>query len=81
MDENSLAGTAVDIADLASLVGQHLGSSSWHRITQDQVDRFAEATGDVQWIHVDRRQSEDGTVQRHDCPRLPDAFARPRPAR
>jgi acyl dehydratase len=60
MNENSLSGTVVDIGDLASLAGRHLGSSSWHRITQDQVDRFAEATGDRQWIHVDRRRARTG---------------------
>jgi acyl dehydratase len=60
MNANSLAGTAVDIDDLPSLAGQHLGSSSWHRITQDQVDRFAEATGDRQWIHVDRHRARTG---------------------
>lgn len=60
MNENGLTGTVVDIDDLASLAGEHLGSSSWHRITQDQVDRFAEATGDRQWIHVDRQRARTG---------------------
>jgi acyl dehydratase len=60
MNEDSLAGTVVDIDDLASLAGSHLGTSSWHVITQDQVDRFAEATGDQQWIHVDRRRASAG---------------------
>ena len=34
-------------------VGTHLGYSDWHTITQEQVDLFAEATGDHQWIHTD----------------------------
>ncbi len=34
-------------------VGNHLGFSDWTTITQEQVDTFAEATGDHQWIHVD----------------------------
>lgn len=34
-------------------VGTHLGYSEWHTITQEQIDLFAEATGDHQWIHVD----------------------------
>jgi acyl dehydratase len=34
-------------------VGRHLGYSDWLEITQDRVNRFAEATGDFQWIHVD----------------------------
>src|ERR1700750_3021456 len=39
--------------DLESLVGQEIGASAWHEITQAQVNKFAEATGDHQWIHVD----------------------------
>jgi acyl dehydratase len=39
--------------DLESLVGQEVGASKWHEITQGQVNKFAEATGDHQWIHVD----------------------------
>jgi acyl dehydratase len=39
--------------DLLDLVGQPLGVSSWHEITQDQVNMFAEATEDRQWIHTD----------------------------
>ena len=39
--------------DLLDLVGQPLGVSPWHEISQDQVNMFAEATGDRQWIHVD----------------------------
>lgn len=35
------------------LVGQEIVVSDWHTITQDQIDRFAEATGDHQWLHVD----------------------------
>jgi len=41
------------LADLQAAVGEHLGYSDWVEITQDQVDKFAEATGDYQWIHVD----------------------------
>jgi acyl dehydratase len=43
----------VNFADLESLAGQEVGVSSWHQITQTQVNKFAEATGDHQWIHVD----------------------------
>ncbi|PIE32371.1 MAG: dehydratase [Ilumatobacter coccineus] len=39
--------------ELRSLVGQHLGYSDYHEITQERVNQFAEATGDFQWIHVD----------------------------
>jgi acyl dehydratase len=41
------------IAALKSLVGQKLGASEWTTVSQKQIDAFAEATGDHQWIHVD----------------------------
>lgn len=41
------------VDELKSLVGEHLGWSEYHEITQEQVNLFAEATGDHQWIHVD----------------------------
>jgi len=43
----------VAVADIPTLVGQELGVSDWLEITQDRVNRFADATGDHQWIHVD----------------------------
>jgi len=39
--------------DFAAAVGEHLGYSEWHTVTQEQVNTFADATGDHQWIHVD----------------------------
>lgn len=41
------------VAELQSLVGEHLGYSEWMEITQERVNLFADATGDHQWIHVD----------------------------
>jgi acyl dehydratase len=41
------------IDELKSLVGQELGVSDWHEVTQEKVDAFADATGDHQFIHVD----------------------------
>lgn len=43
----------VALADVPTLVGTELGVSDWLEITQDRVNRFADATGDHQWIHVD----------------------------
>jgi acyl dehydratase len=43
----------VNYKDLESLVGTEVGVSPWHQITQSQIDKFADATGDHQWIHVD----------------------------
>jgi acyl dehydratase len=49
-----MAHTTVDgVEGVQSLVGQHLGWSDWVTITQEQVNQFADATGDHQWIHVD----------------------------
>jgi acyl dehydratase/ubiquinone/menaquinone biosynthesis C-methylase UbiE len=50
----------VHLTDLAGLAGQHLGYSSWHDITQDDVSRFAALTDDEQWIHVDPERAADG---------------------
>ena len=41
-------------------VGTHLGFSGWHVITQERIDRFAEATGDAQWIHTDPVRAASG---------------------
>ena len=46
--------------DLNRAVGLHLGYSEWLTITQERIDRFAEATGDHQWIHVDPVRAKDG---------------------
>ena len=43
----------VPLTELPNLVGQELGVSDWLEITQDRVNRFADATGDHQWIHID----------------------------
>ncbi len=37
--------------------GRELGSSSWHRITQEQINKFADATLDHQWIHIDAERA------------------------
>jgi acyl dehydratase len=39
--------------DLLSLVGRELGPSDWVTVDQATIDKFADATGDHQWIHVD----------------------------
>jgi len=48
------------IADLAKCVGQEVAISDWLAISQKQVDLFAEATGDHQWIHVDPEKAAKG---------------------
>jgi acyl dehydratase len=43
----------VEIKDLPGLIGQEVGVSDWLLVDQERVNRFADATGDHQWIHVD----------------------------
>lgn len=45
---------------LPALVGQEVATSEWLTITQQQINLFAEATGDHQWIHVDEEQAKAG---------------------
>jgi len=48
------------LAELPALVGHEVAVSDWITITQEQVDLFAEATGDHQWIHVDVEKAKAG---------------------
>ena len=52
--------TTLTIAELEHAGERELGTSEWHDITQAQVNGFAEATGDHQWIHVDPERAKDG---------------------
>lgn len=46
--------------ELAACVGQEVAISDWVTVTQEQVNRFADATGDHQWIHVDVERARAG---------------------
>jgi len=48
------------IDEMKTLVGEHLGWSPYTEITQEQVQKFAEATGDHQWIHIDVERATAG---------------------
>jgi acyl dehydratase len=48
------------IEELRGAVGTELGPGGWVRVTQDMIDAFASATGDFQWIHVDRERAKRG---------------------
>lgn len=48
------------LADLSALVGQEVAVSDWVTITQEQINLFAQATGDHQWIHVDPERARSG---------------------
>lgn len=46
--------------ELRAAVGEHIGYSDYHEITQERVNAFADATGDHQWIHVDVERATAG---------------------
>lgn len=48
------------IEGLKAAVGEHLGFSDYMEITQERVNKFADATGDHQWIHVDVERAKSG---------------------
>lgn len=48
------------IQELVQLVGAQLGPTEWHTLTQDEINGFADLTGDHQWIHVDTGRAEAG---------------------
>jgi len=54
---------------LQSFIGCEIGVSEWHAITQEQIQQFADSTGDHQWIHLDRerarRESPFGATVAH----------------
>jgi acyl dehydratase len=52
--------TAIAYADVTALAGTDLGFTEWVEITQQQVNTFADATGDHQWIHVDPERATNG---------------------
>ena len=46
--------------DIEAATGEEIGTTDWVEITQERVDRFADATDDHQWIHVDRERAATG---------------------
>lgn len=46
-------------AEFESYLGQELGVSGWHTITQQQINQFADATIDHQWIHTDTERAQN----------------------
>jgi acyl dehydratase len=53
MSETALPSRTLSVEDLEARLGQEIGLSDWHNVTQDLIDRFAAVTGDDQFIHVD----------------------------
>ena len=60
MDDVTQKPTRIGLAELEGFVGRQLGSSRWHRVSQREIDKFAEATGDFQPIHVDPQAASKG---------------------
>jgi acyl dehydratase len=56
--------TTLTLAELEDAGERELGASDWVEITQEQVNQFAEATGDHQWIHVDPERAKQGPFGR-----------------
>jgi acyl dehydratase len=52
--------TFASLDEFVAAKGESLGFSEWHKITQEQVNAFADATGDHQWIHVDLERAASG---------------------
>ena len=52
--------TFAKLAELESLVGEHIADSDWIEVTQERIQLFADATGDHQWIHVDPVRARAG---------------------
>jgi acyl dehydratase len=61
--------TANGIEELQGLIGQTIGPGDWRTVTQEDIDTFAELSGDDQWIHVDveraQKESPFGTTIAH----------------
>ena len=51
--------TITGLEELKKAEGEELGVSEWHEVTQKDIDAFADATGDHQWIHVDPDRAKD----------------------
>ena len=48
------------LQELAALAGHPISTSDWVTITQEQINQFAQATGDHQWIHIDEERAKAG---------------------
>jgi acyl dehydratase len=55
-----MSNTVVNFEDLPNLVGKDLGYTDYREVTQDQINTFADATDDHQWIHTDVEKAKEG---------------------
>jgi acyl dehydratase len=56
--------TLTGIDEVKAHIGEELGVSDWHEVTQEDVNRFAEVTGDDYWIHIDTERAKQGPFGR-----------------
>ena len=52
--------TFANLDEVKAAVGEEIGASEWHAVTQDKINAFADATGDHQWIHVNEDMAKQG---------------------
>ncbi|GAA1291335.1 MaoC family dehydratase [Saccharothrix xinjiangensis] len=52
--------TFESLDEFAAASGEHIGFGGWHEITQEEINLFADATGDHQWIHIDLEKAAAG---------------------
>src|SRR4029078_9763954 len=57
---SSSDASTIALADLPGMGGKHLGFGEWETIDQEKINRFADATGDHQWIHIDTERAKAG---------------------
>ena len=53
-----MAARTLTLDELKAMKGQQVGVSDWHLVTQDEINKFADATHDHQWIHVDPERAK-----------------------
>jgi acyl dehydratase len=53
-----MAARILTLEEMKAMKGQELGVSEWHPVSQDEINKFADATHDHQWIHVDPERAK-----------------------
>jgi acyl dehydratase len=53
-----MAARALTLDEVMGMKGQPIGTSDWHLVTQEEINKFADATHDHQWIHVDPERAK-----------------------
>jgi acyl dehydratase len=53
-----MAARTLTLDEMKALKGQDIGTSEWHLVTQEEINKFADATHDHQWIHVDPERAK-----------------------